>query len=41
MDGSGFGGFGPGNTFGGGNSNCSIEISGGELTIESGGDGVD
>ena len=41
MDGSGFGGFGPGNTFGSGNSDCSIEISGGELTIEAGGDGVD
>lgn len=39
-DGSGFGGFGPGNTFGG-NSGCIITISGGYLYVEAGGDGLD
>lgn len=39
-DGSGFGGFGPGNTFGG-SSDCIITISGGYLYVEAGGDGLD
>lgn len=40
-DGSGFGGFGPGNAFGSANSDYYIDISGGYLVIEAGGDGLD
>lgn len=39
-DGSGFGGFGHGNSFGG-NSDSRIEISGGYLVVNAGGDGLD
>ncbi len=39
-DGSGFGGFGPGNTFGG-SSDCIITISDGYLYVVAGGDGLD
>lgn len=41
MDGSGFGGFGRGNPFGGSNSNAFIDISGGYLVVKAGGDGLD
>lgn len=40
-DGSGFGGFGRGNSFGGGNSDSRIDISGGYLVVRAGGDGLD
>lgn len=40
-DSSGFGGFGPGNTFGSANSDYYIDISGGYMVIEAGGDGLD
>lgn len=40
-DGSGFGGFGPSNTFGSASSDYYIDISGGYLVIEAGGDGLD
>lgn len=40
-DGSGFGGFGPGNIFGGASSDYYINISGGYLVVEAGGDGLD
>lgn len=40
-DGSGFGGFGHGNAFGGGNSDSCIDISGGYLVVTAGGDGLD
>lgn len=40
-DNSGFGGFGPGNRFGGGNSDSYIDISGGYLVVSAGGDGLD
>lgn len=40
-DGSGFGGFGRGNSFGGGNSDSRIDISGGYLVVKAGGDGLD
>lgn len=41
VDGSGFGGFGPGNMFGGGNPDSHIDISGGYLVVMAGGDGID
>ena len=41
VDGSGFGGFGRGNSFGGGNSDSRIDISGGYLVVRAGGDGLD
>lgn len=41
MDGSGFGGFGHGNSFGGGSSDSLIDISGGYLVVRAGGDGLD
>lgn len=41
MDGSGFGGFGHGNSFGGGSSDSLIDISGGYLVVKAGGDGLD
>ena len=40
-DGSGFGGFGHGNTFGGGNPDSCIDISGGYLVVKADGDGLD
>lgn len=40
-DGSGFGGFDRGNPFGGGSSDNWLDISGGYLTIQAGGDGLD
>lgn len=40
-DGSGFGGFGRGNNFGGANSDSYIDISGGYLVVAAGGDGLD
>lgn len=40
-DASGFGGFGPGNTFGSANSDYYIDISDGYIVIEAGGDGLD
>lgn len=40
-DGSGFGGFGRGNSFGSGNSDSYIDISGGYLVVKAGGDGLD
>lgn len=40
-DGSGFGGFGRGNSFGGGNSDSRIDISGGYLVVRADGDGLD
>lgn len=39
-DGSGFGGFGRGNSFGG-SSNAHLDISGGYLVVKAGGDGLD
>lgn len=41
VDGSGFGGFGHGNAFGGGNPDSYIDISGGYLVVKAGGDGLD
>ena len=41
VDGSGFGGFGRGNSFGGGNSDSRIDISGGYLVVKADGDGLD
>ncbi|MDE7218231.1 MAG: carbohydrate-binding domain-containing protein [Oscillospiraceae bacterium] len=40
-DSSGFGGFGRGNTFGGSDPNAYIDISGGYLVVQAGGDGLD
>lgn len=41
VDGSGFGGFGRRDPFGGGNPDSRIEISGGYLVVKAGGDGLD